>query len=122
VTKRNGKAEDEPFPECVTHMAALEDDDGQALYPHVSSILRPAYTKGKCTWEGGSVRIRVAGSSYRVTVHCPTLKKEASMVVATLVDVLAAVDAILGGGKAEWEYDWAKKKKDRQAQENRLRS
>jgi hypothetical protein len=96
-------------------LQAPQDPGAKAKWPTLTELLDPVWTDGKCMRQSGSLRIRLVGGYYLVTLACPTEGLETTMTTDTLVDAFDALEAMLVSGKALWMPDWNVVKKSRQA-------
>lgn len=82
--------------------------------PTLHSLLQPVWKDGKCKRQSGSLRIRLIGGYYAVTLSCPTEGVETQIVLESLVDWLDAAEARLRDPGCIWTPDWESTKKTRQ--------
>jgi hypothetical protein len=92
-----------------------QDPAGVQRYPTVSDLLCPRWVDGTMTRMAGRVSIRVEGSCYRVTIECPTEGLMTSIVLASLVECLDALEAVVASGQAKWQLTYEAAKRSRQA-------
>lgn len=90
------------------------DQEGETRWPNVIACLYPIWRDGKCVRREGTLKIRLVGCYYAVTLSCPTEGVETDLVVDTLVDLFDALEGLLRSGKAVWRPDWQSTKKARQ--------
>lgn len=91
------------------------DDKARERYPNVWACLMPHWSEGKCTRQSGTLRVRIVGSWFEVTLSCPTEGVETTLSTETLVNLLEQLEKLLASGRAIWKPDWSSTKKARQA-------
>ena len=92
----------------VPQDAAAEDE-----WPTLMAVLLPVWKEGKCRRQAGSLRLRIVGGYFLVTVHCPTEGMECTMTTDTLVNLLPQLETFLQSGASEWIPDFETLKKTR---------
>lgn len=90
------------------------DDVLLASCPLTAEILWPKWKDGKCLRQSGSVRVRLVGGYYLITLHCPTEGVEATLTTDTLVDPLGQLEVALRNDTLVWLPDFERQKKTRQ--------
>lgn len=110
------KAENPATPVALAAMRRQAPDDAQAVevWPTLLGCLLPVWVDGKCKRQAGSLRVRLIGGYYQVTLHCPTEGLETSLVVETLVGLLDALERRLNDPGCVWTPDFDSIKKTRQ--------
>jgi hypothetical protein len=107
-----------PEPEPASFLRNLSillptDDDGAKKYPTLSELLLPKYKGAVCTRQGGTLRVKVEGTYYRVSLDCPTERVQCSLLIETLIDLNAQVERFLRSGEAQWSPSWDVQKRSR---------
>ena len=109
----NGK----PKPESASCLQgvtfALPDDEaGQVLFPTLWDLLTPRWKDGKLTRQAGRLSLKPDGSSWRMSIECPTEGLQTSLLIKSLESALAEADAHCASGKAHWGLTWALQRKN----------
>ena len=103
-----------PLPLLAMRKQAPDDGELEKQAPVLFSCLQPLWREGKCKRASGSLRVRLVGGYYQVTLSCPTEGLEMSMVTDTLVDLVKQIEARLNDPACIWTPDFSEQKKSRQ--------
>jgi hypothetical protein len=103
-------------PSPLVGVSTLVPDDQEAVkaWPNLMQCILPQWKEGKCTRQAGTLRLKVTGAWFILTLSCPTEGVEAELTTHTLVGILDALEEILRNGKAVWKPTWDAVKKTRQ--------
>jgi hypothetical protein len=93
---------------------ALDDQEGQQKHPTLYSLLAPGFRDGACIRLGATMRIKVVGSRYMVTVSCETEELQTTLLIPTLEELLEKVEQLLSSPETVWLPDFNATKKARQ--------
>jgi hypothetical protein len=109
----NGK----PKPErarVLEHVTfALPDDEtGKTLFPNLFDLLTPRWKDGAVTRQEGRLSLKPDGSSWRVSIECPTEGLQTSFVVHSLETLLCEAENHVSGKSCHWGLTWNLKKKN----------
>jgi hypothetical protein len=103
-----------PSPLVGVSTQCPTDAEAMKAWPNLVACLYPLWKEGKCIRQAGSMRFRLVGCYYLVTLSCPTEGVETDMVMETLVGAFDALEALLASHKAVWRPDYLAQKKSRQ--------
>lgn len=109
----NGK----PKPErakCLERVTfTLPDDEGgKALFPLLFDLLTPRWKEGVVTRQPGRLSLKPDGSSWRISIECPTEGLQTSFIVNSLESAFMEAECLIESGKAHWGLTWQKQKKN----------
>lgn len=96
-------------------LRAPTDADLEASCPTLHRCLSPIWKDGKCVRQSGSLKVRLIGGYYQMTLSCPTEGVETSITLESLVGCLEALDERLQSPGCVWTPDFVEQKKARQA-------
>jgi len=113
VPKSEDKAQS-ALPAAAMSRQQPTDDNAVQNWPTLMSCLYPIWVDGKCKRQSGSLKIRLVGGYYVVTLSCPTEGMEASLTTDTLVDLFDALEARVSDPACVWTPDFAAVKRTRQ--------
>jgi hypothetical protein len=113
LSLKNGRSKVEAGPVIPGINRVLDDAEAQETLPTLFSLLNPAFKDDKCVRLGGTLRLRVIGGYYVVTVSCPTEEKQATVVVTSLVPLVTALETALRDPMCVWLDDFEKQKRAR---------
>lgn len=105
------KAEKAKVLERVT-FCLPDDESGLALFPNVYDLLTPRWKDGVITRQPGRLTLKPDGSSWRVSIECPTEGLQTTVVVKSLESALSEVEDLVTSNKAHWGLTWALQKKN----------
>lgn len=103
-----------PLPLLAMRKQSPDDAELEKQAPTLYSCLQPLWKEGKCKRASGSIRVRLVGGYYQITLSCPTEGLETSMVTDTLVDVIGQLEKRLNDPACIWTPDFSEQKKSRQ--------
>lgn len=89
------------------------DDAARSAYPLLMQCLLPIWRDGKCVRQSGSIRVRITGSYYLVSVSCPTEGVEATLTTETIIDIPLQLEDSLKLNKLQWVPDYERVKSTR---------
>lgn len=92
-----------------------QDAKGAELYPNLMDCLMPRWVDGQCVRQSGSLRMRIVGSWFLLSLTCPTEGVETSVTLDTVVKALEALEKTIASGKAVWTPTFERQKKAGQA-------
>jgi hypothetical protein len=114
LSRNNGKRRyDAPLP-LLDRKASLDDEAGAKKHATLYSLLAPGYKDGECVRLGATVRIRVVGCRYMVTVSCETEEVQTTLLLPTLEELLEKVEQLLNSPDTVWLPDFNATKRARQ--------
>ncbi len=89
------------------------DQAGEKAYPTVAALLQPLWRDGRCTREAGSIRLRIVGPYFLVSITCPTEGLETTATLASIVGLMDALEKHVNAADAVWTptFDRVKKAK-----------
>lgn len=107
-------------PEIVALVKAAQnlsptDETSKDTWPTLYELLRPIWKDGKCLRQAATIKLRLAGPYYLVTLSCPTEGLEATLTTDTLVCLFDQMEEFLASAACPWMPDWQQAKKSRQA-------
>lgn len=108
------KNDDVPISVLAVSRQAPDDDALATACPTLYKCLVPIWKEGKCKRQSGSLRVRLIGGYYQVTLSCPTEGVETSLVTDTLVGIEGQLESRLRDPSCIWTPDFAAQKKSRQ--------
>jgi hypothetical protein len=114
LSRKNGRSHVDERPPILAENAVLNDAQGQEMAPTLYSLLKPTFRDGKCCRLGATLRLKVNGSHYVVTVSCETEELQATLVLDSLVDLVPAVELLCASPKTAWLEMYAATKRARQ--------
>lgn len=113
--RKNGQAKSD-MPDLLLSLVEPTPHDpfGEQLYPTLSSLLLPRYREGVMVREGAAVTFRAVGTTFLVSIICPTEKRSISLQVDGVSDLLAQIEDRLVKKQYAYDLDWRTKRRARQ--------
>jgi hypothetical protein len=115
VAKKQSLNGSVPQPLVEARTKVLADPATHERWPKLLSCLLPHWDGDKCTRQAGSLRVRLVGGYYLVTLSCPTEGLDTTVTVDSLTVAWDQLEEALANGRAVWLPDWSTTKKARQA-------
>lgn len=103
-----------PIPVAAMRKQAPDDNLLKAKCPTLHQLLMPIWIDGKCKRQSASLRVRLVGGYYMVTLSCPTEGLETNVVTDSLVGLIELLEAKVSDPGCIWTPDFAAIKKTRQ--------
>lgn len=98
----------------------VDDDGGRHLYPNIFDLLTPRWVDGQVVRQAGRLTLKPDGSSWRVSIECPTEGLQTTLVVRSLETMMPEVEDHVTSGKAHWGLTWALQRKNLPTIEKRV--
>jgi hypothetical protein len=114
VARRNSRQRSDTRPAVLAVNEVLDDDAGEKAHPNLYSLLAPTFTDGECKRLGATLRIKVVGAHYVVTVQCPSEELQCTLLIPTLEELLTKVDQMVQSSETKWVPDYESQKRARQ--------
>lgn len=99
-----------------------QDTAGEAEFPQLCELLREKRdAKGRITWQGASLTVKVRNGVLRATLVVPTIERQFSFASNSLVNLFADMEEYIKSGPA-WEDTYSAKEKAEKAIDKFLKS
>lgn len=86
------------------------DEAARAQYPLLMQCLLPIWKESKCLRQAGSIRVRLVGSYYMVSINCPTEGVEATLTAESIIDLPLQLENALQLNRLQWIPDYERVK------------
>lgn len=105
------KAESASIFKNIVHNVP-DDDVGKMDFPLLWEILTPIWRANVMTRQPGRLSVNPDGSLWRVSIVCPTEKRQTAVYVTSLCTLFAEVEVMLKNGTPHWGLTWQEAKKN----------